>query len=59
MEATLNNRNVTVWRKNADGSRILDKQATAAAQEKQEKVLAEFQKWMPNSIQSMIGDTVF
>ncbi len=58
MEATLNNRNVTVWRKNADGSR-LDKQATAAAQEKQEKVLAEFQKWMSNSIQSMIGDTVF
>ena len=46
LEATLNNRNVTVWRKNADGSRILDKQATAAAQEKQEKILAEFQKWI-------------
>lgn len=46
LEATLNNRNVTVWRKNADGSRVLDKQATAAAQEKQEKILAEFQKWI-------------
>lgn len=46
LNATLNNKNVTVWRKQSDGSRILDKQATAAAQEKQEKILAEFQNWI-------------
>lgn len=45
-EATLNNKNVTVWRKMDDGSRVLDKQATAAAQEKQEKIRAEFQRWL-------------
>ena len=62
LEATLNNRSVTVWRKNADGSRILDKQATAAAQEKQEKVLAEFQKWiwqdekLKNSLAKLYND---
>lgn len=46
LTATLNNRSITVWRKMPDGSRVLDKQATAAAQEKQEKILAEFQKWI-------------
>ena len=45
-EATLNNRSITVWRKLDDGSRILDKQATTAAQEKQEKIIAEFKKWL-------------
>lgn len=45
-EATLNNKNVTVWRKMEDGSRVLDKQATAAAQEKQEKIRAEFSRWL-------------
>ena len=45
-EATLNSKNVTVWRKLDDGSRYLDKQATAAVQEKQEKIRAEFKRWL-------------
>lgn len=45
-EATLNSKNVTVWRKLDDGSRYLDKAATAAVQEKQEKIRAEFQRWL-------------
>lgn len=44
--ATLNNKSITVWRKTEDGKRFIDKTATAAVQEKQEKILAEFQKWM-------------
>ncbi len=45
-EATLNSKSVTVTRKLEDGSRYVDKQATAAAQEKQEKIRAEFQRWI-------------
>ena len=45
-EATLNSKSVTVTRKLEDGSRYVDKQATAAAQEKQEKIRAEFQRWL-------------
>lgn len=45
LESTLNNKTVSVWRSVGD-KRILDKQATAAAQEKMETVLAEFQRWM-------------
>ena len=45
-EATLNSKSVTVTRKMDDGSRVVDKQATAAAQEKQEKIRAEFQRWL-------------
>ena len=45
-EATLNSKSVTVKRKLEDGSSVLDKQATAAAQEKQEKIRAEFQRWL-------------
>lgn len=46
MEAALNNKTVSVWRSVGDNKRVLDKQATAAAQEKLEKVLAEFQRWL-------------
>lgn len=46
LEAALNNKTVSVWRSAGDNKRILDKQATAAAQEKLEKVLAEFQRWI-------------
>lgn len=45
LESALNNKTVSVWRSVGD-KRILDKQATAAAQEKMETVLAEFQRWM-------------
>lgn len=45
-EATLNSKSVTVTRKTEDGSRYVDRQATAAAQEKQEKIRAEFQRWI-------------
>lgn len=45
-EATLNNKNVTVTRKTEDGTRYVDKQATAAAQEKQEKIREEFIRWL-------------
>jgi N12 class adenine-specific DNA methylase len=45
LEAALNNKMVSVYRTVGD-SRVLDKQATAAAQEKLEKVLAEFQSWI-------------
>ena len=45
-EATLNSKSVTVKRKLEDGSSVLDKQATAAAQEKQEKIRAEFHRWL-------------
>ncbi len=48
LEAALNNKTVSVWRSAGDNKRILDKQATAAAQEKLEKVLAEFQRWIWN-----------
>ena len=45
LNAALNNKSINVWK--ADGDRrVLDVQATAAAQEKLEKVLAEFQSWM-------------
>lgn len=45
LNAALNNKSINVWK--ADGEkRVLDVQATAAAQEKLEKVLAEFQSWM-------------
>ena len=46
LEAALNNKTVSVWRSAGDNKRVLDKQATAAAQEKLEKVLAEFQRWI-------------
>lgn len=46
LEATLNSKSVTVTRKLEDGSRVVDKQATAAAQEKQEKIRAEFSRWL-------------
>lgn len=46
LEAALNNKTVSVWRSMGDNKRVLDKQATAAAQEKLEKVLAEFQRWI-------------
>lgn len=46
LEATLNSKSVTVTRKTEDGSRYVDKQATAAAQEKQEKIRAEFKRWL-------------
>lgn len=46
LEAALNNKTVSVWRSVGDNKRVLDKQATAAAQEKLEKVLAEFQRWI-------------
>lgn len=45
LDAALNNKTVSVWRSVGD-TRVLDKQATAAAQEKLEKVLAEFQRWI-------------
>ena len=45
-EATLNSKSVTVYRKLDDGSRYVDKAATAAVQEKQEKIRAEFQRWL-------------
>ena len=45
LESALNNKTVSVWRSVGD-KRILDKQATAAAQEKMETVLTEFQRWM-------------
>ena len=45
-EATLNSKSVVVKRKLDDGSSVVDKQATAAAQEKQEKIRAEFQRWL-------------
>lgn len=48
LEAALNNKTVSVWRSVGDNKRVLDKQATAAAQEKLEKVLAEFQRWIWN-----------
>ena len=47
LDAALNNKTVSVWRSVGD-KRVLDKQATAAAQEKLEKVLAEFQRWIWN-----------
>ena len=46
LEAALNNGTVAVWRSAGENKRALDKEATAAAQEKLEKVLAEFQDWM-------------
>lgn len=46
LDAALNNKTVSVWRTEGDNKRVLDKQATAAAQEKLEKVLAEFQRWI-------------
>jgi N12 class adenine-specific DNA methylase len=46
LEATLNSKSVTVTRKLEDGSRVVDRQATAAAQEKQEKIKAEFTRWL-------------
>ena len=46
LEATLNSKSVTVTRKLEDGSRVVDRQATAAAQEKQEKIRAEFSRWL-------------
>lgn len=46
LAATMNNKNVTVYNKTEDGKRFVNKQATAAAQEKQEKILSEFQKWL-------------
>lgn len=46
LEAALNNKTVAVWRSVGDNKRVLDRQATAAAQEKLEQVLAEFQRWI-------------
>ena len=45
LDAALNNKTVAVWRTSGE-TRVLDRQATAAAQEKLEKVLAEFQGWI-------------
>ena len=45
LDAALNNKMVSVYRTVGE-TRVLDKQATAAAQEKLEKVLAEFQSWI-------------
>ena len=45
LEAALNNKTVSVFRTVGE-TRVMDKQATAAAQEKLEKVLAEFQSWL-------------
>lgn len=45
LESALNNKTVAVWRSVGE-TRVLDKQATAAAQEKMETVLAEFQRWL-------------
>lgn len=46
LDAALNNKTVSVWRSAGENKRVLDKQATAAAQEKLEKVLSEFQRWI-------------
>ena len=45
LEAALNNRTLSVWRTVGD-QRVMDRQATAAAQEKLEQVLSEFQTWL-------------
>ena len=44
--ATLNNKDLNVWRKTADGGRILDQDATNAAKQKQKEIQAEFQNWL-------------
>ena len=48
LSATLNNKDLNVWRKKPDGSRILDQDATNAAKQKQKEIQAEFQKWLFN-----------
>ena len=45
-EAALNNKNASVYNKDANGNRILNRQATAAAQEKLNKILDRFQEWL-------------
>ena len=45
LDAALNNKAVTVYRTVGE-TRVVDKQATAAAQEKLNKVLAEFRSWL-------------
>jgi N12 class adenine-specific DNA methylase len=45
LPAALNNKTVSVWRTVGD-NRVLDIQATQAAQEKMAKVLAEFSRWL-------------
>ena len=45
LESALNNKTVAVWR-TKDDKRVMDKDATIAAQGKLEKVLAEFQNWL-------------
>ncbi|MBR0282244.1 MAG: DEAD/DEAH box helicase family protein, partial [Oscillibacter sp.] len=44
--ATLNNKDLNVWRKRGDGSRILDTDATEAAKQKAKEIQAEFQDWL-------------
>lgn len=46
LEATLNNKELRVYRDDGHGGRILDPQATEAVKEKQEKMLAEFQSYL-------------
>ena len=45
-EAVLNSRSVKVTYKDSEGRTIVDQVATAAANEKVEKITAEFQKWL-------------
>ena len=46
LEAVLNSRSVVVRQKDAEGNSIIDKDATAAANEKVEQIQQEFQKWL-------------
>ena len=46
LSATLNNKDLNVWRKRADGSRILDTDATEAVRQKGREIQNEFQNWL-------------
>ena len=46
LSATLNNKDLNVWRKRSDGSRILDTDATEAVKQKARDIQNEFQDWL-------------
>lgn len=46
LERTLNFKSVTVWEKGADDKKVIDKEATILAREKQEIIREEFKEWL-------------
>lgn len=46
LERTLNFKSVTVWKKGEDDKKVIDKEATILAREKQEIIKEEFKEWL-------------